>query len=145
MPIQLFSDYFSVGWMNLVIILVLFLSKIHWRQNKIWPLKKKKAWILKFSQSSHVCSHILNHWDIKVSPWERESCPVPVKSGKASLMRGSALHSGGVHPCPATCHCILISCNYAESELPPCLIRLSTAFLMKGRSWSHWGQGYEVW
>lgn len=44
--------------------------------------------------------------------------------------------SGGAHPRPATCQESLISCNYAEFELPPCLIRLSTAFLMKGHSWS---------
>lgn len=51
-------------------------------------------------------------------------------------MRGCALLCGGAHPRPATCQDSLISCNYAESELPPCLIRLSTAFLMKGRPWS---------
>lgn len=57
-----------------------------------------------------------------------------MKSEKASVMRGSALLSGGAHPRPATCQDSLISCNYSEFELPPCLIRLSTAFLMKGRS-----------
>lgn len=51
-------------------------------------------------------------------------------------MRGCALLCGGAHPHPATCQDSLISCNYAESELPPCLIRPSTAFLMKGRPWS---------
>lgn len=57
-----------------------------------------------------------------------------MKSEKASVMRGCALLSGGVHPRPATCQDSLISCNYAEFELPPCLIRLSEAFLMKVRS-----------
>lgn len=68
-----------------------------------------------------------------------------MKSGKASLMRGGVCYSqrGGVRPCPPTCQCILrsalISCNCADSGLPPHLIRLFTAFLMKGRSWSRWG------
>lgn len=57
-----------------------------------------------------------------------------MKPGKASVMRGCALLSGRAHPRPATCQDSLISCNYAEFELPPCLIRLSTTFLMKGRS-----------
>lgn len=52
---------------------------------------------------------------------------------------------GGVHLCPLTCHCILcstlISCNCAESGLPPSLIRLFTAFLLRGHSWSRGGVG----
>lgn len=52
---------------------------------------------------------------------------------EALEMTGCALLSGGAHPRPATCRDSLISCNYAESEFPPCLIRLSTAFLRKGR------------
>lgn len=59
-----------------------------------------------------------------------------MKPEKAFEMTGCALLSGGAHPRPATCQDSLISRNYAESEFPPCLIRLSTAVLMKGRSWS---------
>lgn len=32
------------------------------------------------------------------STHERDNCPVPVKSGKAALIKGSELHSGGIHP-----------------------------------------------
>lgn len=64
----------------------------------------------------------------------RVKSELPVKSEEAFEMTGCALLSGGAHPRPATCQDSLISCNYAESEFPPCLIRLSTAFLMKGRS-----------
>lgn len=65
----------------------------------------------------------------------RVKSELPVKPEKAFEMTGCAL-SGGAHPRPATCQDSLISRNYAESEFPPCLIRLSTAVLMKGRSWS---------
>lgn len=64
----------------------------------------------------------------------RVKSELPVKSEKAFEMTGCVLLSGGAHPRPATCQDSLISCNYAESAFPHCLIRLSTAFLMKGRS-----------
>lgn len=79
------SDFFfGLQMSNLLTILTMFLQNIQCEGEGKSDLKS--------NQSFHVCCHILNTVLFRLK--RRGSYSVPVKWGKASLMRGSVFQSG---------------------------------------------------